>query len=67
MDIVLACVVLNNMLRAQRSGGQVERDLEDEEIPCDLKDGEEGDGHDRTPQQCQGTEGLPEGPVGAVP
>ena len=37
-DIVLACVVLHHMLRAQRgAGGQ------DEEIACDLEDGDKGD------------------------
>ena len=49
-DIVLACVVLPKMLRAQRGvGGWAKRDLEDEEIPCDLEDDDEGHGHDRNP------------------
>ena len=47
-EIVMACVVLHNMLRCQR-GGRAERDLEDEEIPCHLEDGEEDDRHDRNP------------------
>ena len=44
-DIVLVCVV-QRMLRAQKgAGGRAERDLEDEEITCDLEDGYSGDGH----------------------
>ena len=46
--IVLACVVLHNMLRAERGGGAA-RDLEHEKIPCDMADGGHGDGHDRNP------------------
>ena len=43
-DIVLACVVLHNMLRAERgAGGRAERDLEDEELPCDLEDADSGE------------------------
>ena len=49
-DIVVAYLVLHNMLRAERgAGGRVERDLGDEEIPCELEDGFEGDCHDRNP------------------
>ena len=58
------------MLRAKRGAGGQERDLggeeipcELEDIPCELEDGDEGGGHDRIPQQCHGTEGLPEGLV----
>ena len=36
------------MLRCQR-GGRAERDMEDEEIPCQLENGEEDDRHDRNP------------------
>ena len=36
-------------------------DLEDGDIPGKLKNGNPGDGHGITPQQCQGTEGKPEG------
>ena len=55
---MLAYVVLHNMLRAERgAGGRVERDLGDEEIPCELEDGDEGHRHDRNPQQSQETEG----------
>ena len=46
--IVLACVVLHNMLRAERGVGSA-GDLEDEEIPCDLEDGDLPGGHDRNP------------------
>ena len=35
------------MLRVKRGAGGQERDLEDEEIPCELEDGDEGDEHDR--------------------
>ena len=38
-DIVLACVVLHNMLRAERYADGA-RDLEDEAISCDLEDGD---------------------------
>ena len=52
-DIVLACVVLHNMLRAERGAGgaRAERDLEDEVIPCDLEDCDPDGGHDRNPAQ----------------
>ena len=47
-DIVLVCVVLHNMLRAERgAGGRVDRGLEDEVIPCIFVDGDAGDGHDK--------------------
>ena len=46
--IVLACVVLLNMLRAERGAGGA-RDLDNEEIPCALEGGDDGDGHDRNP------------------
>ena len=39
-EIVLACMRLHNMLRAQRgAAGRTERDLEDQEISYHLKDG----------------------------
>ena len=50
-DIMLACEVLHNILWAERgAGGAIaERDLEDEEIPCGLEDGDPAGGHDRNP------------------
>ena len=42
-DIVLACVVLHNMFRAERGTRGRERDLEDEEIPCEFEDADPGD------------------------
>ena len=42
--IVLACVVLHNMLRAERGAGGA-RDLEDEEIPCGMEDGGSSEGY----------------------
>ena len=47
--IVLACVVLHNMLKGERgsSGARVERDLEDENLPCGL--GDPVGGHGRNP------------------
>ena len=44
----MACVVLHNILKAERGAGGA-RDLEDEEIPCGLKDGDPPGGHDRNP------------------
>ena len=53
-DMVLACVVLHNMLRAKRgAGGRVDRDLEDEVIPCVFLDGDAAGGHDRTPNSAK--------------
>ena len=46
--IVLACVVLHNMLRRERGAGGA-RDLEDEEIPCDMDPAGDGPGPDRNP------------------
>ena len=43
-DIVLACVVLHNMLRAERGAGGA-RDLGDEEILCGMDDGDPPGGH----------------------
>lgn len=53
-DIVMACAVLHNMLRAERGagGGRAEGDLEDEVIPCQLEDGDAGAGRDRNPTQA---------------
>ena len=49
-EIGLACVVLHNVLGAQRgAGGQTEMDLEDEVILCDFEDGDARDGNDRNP------------------
>ena len=45
--IVLACVVLQNMLRRERGAGGA-RDLEDEVVYYDMADGGHG-GHDRNP------------------
>ena len=44
----MACVVLHNMLRRERGAGGV-RDLEDEEIPCDMDPARNGPGPDRNP------------------
>ena len=46
--IVLACVVLHNMLRGERGAGGA-RDVEDEEIPCDMDPAGDGPGPDRNP------------------
>ena len=53
-DIVLACVVLHNILWAERGAGGVraERDLQGEEIPCGLEDGNPAGGNDRDPTNC---------------
>ena len=45
---MLACVVLNNMLRSQRGvGGRADRDLEDVVVPCNFENGQGDDAHDR--------------------
>ena len=41
-------IVLHNMLRAER-GARAASDLDDEDIPCGMDDGSDGDGHDRNP------------------
>ena len=47
-DIVFSCVVLHNMMRAERGAGSA-GDLEDEEIPCGLEDGDPPGGHVSNP------------------
>ena len=46
---MLACEVLHNMSRTDRGAGGRERNLEVEETPTRLVDGDSGHGHDRNP------------------